>query len=68
MTFSTITLALPEFAGTGGWNAAWGPRAGIPTEWTFTASGWPDAGGLGGPPLLDGAQRLTASRGGSLTP
>ncbi|HUF70551.1 MAG TPA: hypothetical protein VMM79_18020 [Longimicrobiales bacterium] len=67
-TFSTITLALPEFAGTGGWNVAYGPRAGIPTEWTFTASGWPEAGGLDGPPLLDGAQGLTATRGGSITP
>jgi hypothetical protein len=67
-TFSTITLALPDFAGTGGWDVAYGPRAGVATQWSFTASGWLDAGGLDGPPIVDGASGLSAARAGTITP
>jgi hypothetical protein len=67
-TFSTITLALPDFAGTGGWNIEYGPRAGVGTSWTFTAAGWLHAGGLDGPPIVEGASALSASRVGTITP
>lgn len=67
-TASTVVLGLPDFAGTGGWDFQYAPRTGVATGWTFSAAGWIQAGGLDGPPLIDGTQGQAAMRSGTITP
>jgi len=64
----TVTLEVPDFSGVSDWNPTWGLQFGNLVEWTFTAMGWSQPGGIVIPPWADGTTYDLASRMGQFTP
>lgn len=64
-----VMLRIPDFEGTGGWDPdAWAFRAGVQTDWYFSASGWTAEGGIVTTPFIEGGVFRTGTRMGTITP
>jgi len=64
---SSLDVAIPDFTGTAGWDAAWAPRSGVETQWSIAATGW--TAPSGSPfSVMEGGISRTGTRSGAITP
>lgn len=65
---STLDIAIPDFTGVDGWSDTWGPRAGVPTQYSVGGTGWTGTGGVVSGPVVDGGIVRGGFRMGTITP
>jgi hypothetical protein len=63
----TATLEVPDVVPVAGFDANWMLKSAVSTTATFTATGWPGAGGITSTPLTEGAVYASGTRISTIT-